>query len=93
MCSLRLTRLTSDTRLQGACAPKALHGGTRRRVTGDAEGARSGTPVRAVMNLDKASMERPLSRHLAMRCEVCGAKGVKTFDTDSGRRCALDVGV
>jgi hypothetical protein len=53
--------------------------------------ARSGTPVRAVMNLDKASMDRPLSRHLAMRCEVCGATGVKTFDTDSGRRCALDV--
>jgi len=55
--------------------------------------ARSGTPVRSVMDLDKKAMDRPLAEHLAMRCEVCGATGVETFETDTGRRCALDVGV
>lgn len=55
--------------------------------------ARNGEPVRAVMNLDKAAGEQTLGEAVVSRCEFCGVLGVETFETDKGRRCALDAGV
>lgn len=55
--------------------------------------ARGGEPVRAVLNLDTTASERSLGEHLSERCDVCGATGVETYETDDGRRCALDVGI
>lgn len=55
--------------------------------------ARAGEPVRAVLDLDRHTSERLLGEHLSARCGVCGATGVETYETDDGRRCALDVGL
>lgn len=54
---------------------------------------RAGEPVRAVLDLDKQASERSLGEHLSSRCDSCGATGVETYETDDGRRCALDVGI
>lgn len=55
--------------------------------------AKGGEPVRALLDLDRHASERTLGEHLSARCGVCGATGVETYETDDGRRCALDVGL
>lgn len=51
--------------------------------------AMHGAPVRAVLDLDRAALERPLRDHLVHRCSACGVVGVDVYDRSTGAVCAL----
>lgn len=51
--------------------------------------AMGGTPVRAVLDLDRAALDRPLAEYLVRRCAACGVVGVEVYDRAEGAVCAL----
>ncbi len=60
----------------------------RRRPVRATWAAMHGAPVRAVLDLDRAALERPLRDHLVHRCSSCGVVG-DVYDRSTGAVCAL----